>query len=111
MPILNVKPRGPHADASMPIPSQPRFSMEIAMTHLAADLSRTLAAAVITAAALAGCAGAGCRSRCNVTAGACSSKKCGPALQKSAALVPPRRQARAQSRSAVPALPRNNASA
>ena len=52
------------------------------MTHRAADLSRTLAAAVITAAALAGCAGAGCRSRRNLAAGACSNKKCGACAPK-----------------------------
>lgn len=52
------------------------------MNTLASQLSRSLAAAVVTAAALSGCAGPGCRARCNVAAGACSGKKCGACSTK-----------------------------
>jgi hypothetical protein len=52
------------------------------MNSLALDLSRTLAAAVVTAAALAGCAGGACRARCSTSAGACSGKKCGACAAK-----------------------------
>ena len=47
------------------------------MNTLASQLSRSLAAAVVTVAALAGCANTGCRARCNIAAGACGGKKCG----------------------------------
>ena len=52
------------------------------MSHLATDLSRALATAVVTAAALVGCASPACRARCNVAAGACSGKKCGACAPK-----------------------------
>jgi hypothetical protein len=51
------------------------------MSHLALDLSRSLAAAVVTAAALAGCASPACRARCTAAAG-CSAKKCGACAAK-----------------------------
>jgi hypothetical protein len=47
------------------------------MNSLALDLSRNQATAVVTAAALAGCAGGACRARCSTAASACSGKKCG----------------------------------
>jgi hypothetical protein len=55
---------------------------ENTMSHLALDLSRSLAAAVVTAAALAGCAGPACRARCTAAAGACSAKKCAACAAK-----------------------------
>lgn len=55
------------------------------MSSLALDLSRTPAAAVVTAAALAGCAGGACRARCATVAGACSGKKSGACAAKKCA--------------------------
>lgn len=59
------------------------------MTHLATDLSKALATAVVTAAALAGCAGAGCRGRssagaapCSFPVPTCAAKKCGACAAK-----------------------------
>lgn len=52
------------------------------MNSLSTQLARTLATAVVTAAALGGCAQSGCRARCNVSAGACSGKKCGACSAK-----------------------------
>lgn len=52
------------------------------MTSLSIELSRTLAAAVVTAAALAGCANPGCRARCSTASSACSGKKCGACAAK-----------------------------
>ena len=53
------------------------LNLELKMNPFASQLSRSLAAAVVTAAALTGCANTGCCARCNVAAGACGGKKCG----------------------------------
>lgn len=60
------------------------------MTHLATDLSKALATAVVTAAALTGCAGAGgCHARssagaapCSFPIATCGAKKCGACAAK-----------------------------
>jgi hypothetical protein len=60
------------------------------MNHLATDLSKALATAVVTAAALAGCAGAGgCHARgtagaapCSFAVPTCGAKKCGACAPK-----------------------------
>ena len=60
------------------------------MNHLALELSRGLAAAIVTAAALGACASPACRARCNV-AGACSAKKCGACAAKKCGACAPKK--------------------